>query len=346
MKTPGTPKMIPDPAAYDIIPPDMNYRYFERPGRARPDFRSRRFSLANAWWFSECAFLAYTHPGFARLAFAAAGFENFRFFQGKGTECMAAWNRKAVILAFRGTELKSRSTLHEIRTDLDTLPVAFDRGGRVHRGFLQGLEEIWAGPDNLEAFLDELKARRPKRPLWLCGHSLGGALATLCFARRGEAAGLYVYGSPRVGDEDFVRLLEGRPLWRVEHGRDPVPLVPPDLPAIGFSFKDPGQLVFLSRKGEVLFQRPPFSLEEQKRKMGETRGEQEHRRREISRSWTDLFKKDRQKELLERIDSHLQLTREEWKQHLKELNEGMGLIADDHQPVYYATLLWNALVRP
>ncbi len=337
-------KKIPDPRTYDIIPPDMDYDFFEYPAGHKPRFRERGFSEVNAWWFAECAFLAYCHPGFARLAYRLAGFEGFRFFEGKGTECMVSWNDSAVIAAFRGTELKSRSALHEIKTDLNTLPVEFEDGGKVHKGFLSGLNEIWSGKEGLEVFLQTLVREDKRRPLWICGHSLGGALAILTLARFPDAFGAYVYGSPRVGDQEFVDLLEGRPLWRVEHGRDPVPMVPPDLPAVNFSFKDPGQLVFLSRTGEISLERPSFSLKEQKEKMLETREDRELRSKDLFKNWADLFSKERADGFLEKMDWHIQLTREEWKQHLKELQEGMGLIAEDHQPIFYASKLWNALL--
>ncbi len=341
---PHSRKKIPDPRSYDIIPPDMDYDFFEFPGGQKPGFRDREFRTVNAWWFAECAFLAYCHPGFAKMAYRLAGFHGFRFFQGKGTECMVSWNDSAVITAFRGTELKSRSALHEIKTDLNTVPVDFDDGGKVHKGFLSGLNEVWSGSEGLEAFLLEKLREDCKRPLWICGHSLGGALAILALARLPDAAGAYVYGSPRVGDQEFVDLIADRPLWRVEHGRDPVPMVPPDLPALNFCFKDPGQLVFLSHSGEISFERPSFSLKDQKEKMLETREERELRSKDLFRNWADLFRKERADDFLEKMDWHIQLTREEWKSHLKELYEGMGLIAEDHQPIYYASKLWNALL--
>ena len=240
----------------------MDYIYFENHKSFPFEPEKKAFSLNNAWWLGECAFLVYNHPGFARMAFKLAGLDHFRFFQGPGTECMVSCNDETVIVSFRGTEMKSFSALHEIRTDLDTIPVPFDGGGKVHRGFLAGLEEIWSGEDGLKAFLDSLLADKPERPLWICGHSLGGALATLCLARIPRAAGAYVYGSPRVGDQAFMDLLEDRPFFRIEHARDPIPMVPPDLPSMKFCFRDPGQLVFIDKPGRILSERTQLSTED------------------------------------------------------------------------------------
>ncbi|MDC7239840.1 MAG: hypothetical protein PQJ50_05715, partial [Spirochaetales bacterium] len=99
-----------------------------------------------------------------------------------------------------------------------------------------------------------------------------------------------------------------------------------------------------SRTGEISFERPSFSLKEQKEKMLETREDRELRSKDLFKNWADLFSKERADGFLEKMDWHIQLTREEWKQHLKELQEGMGLIAEDHQPIFYASKLWNALL--
>jgi triacylglycerol lipase len=45
--------------------------------------------------------------------------------------------------------------------------------------------------------------------LWVTGHSLGAALATLAaadFAKEGYQPVVYTMGSPRVGDRDWVKL--------------------------------------------------------------------------------------------------------------------------------------------
>ena len=87
-----------------------------------------------------------------------------------------------------------------------------------------------------------------KIPVWVCGHSLGAALASLCYARLlhsekdlGEDIHLrdcYTYGTPRVGNGDFASAFEeslvspidrGVILWRVINHLDVVCRVPPGL---------------------------------------------------------------------------------------------------------------------
>ncbi len=331
-------KELPNPKKKDIIPPDMDYLYFENSGDFSLEPENTEYSPVNAWWFAECAFLAYTHPGFARMAYKLTGFDNFKFFHGVGTECMVVWTGQLVLVAFRGTELKSRSVLHEINTDLNTKPVPFELGGRVHKGFLKGLEEIWGGPDGLQIFLKDLLEEKPERPLWITGHSLGGALAALCFARIPEAKGLYLYGAPRVGDKDFLALFEGRSVWRIENAGDPVPLVPPDIPKLKFNFEDLGGLKYINREGEVRDRRPIFILKDEKKKYLDAKNMIDSKIKGFN---TPLVP---EKKTIGRISKQLEINKMEWKKHFDSLYKDFGLNADDHQPIFYVTKLWNALV--
>lgn len=338
-------KKLPNPSERNLIPPDMDYVYFEESGNHPLEPEMLEYSAVNSWWLAECAFLAYCHPGFARMALKLAGFDGFRFFGATGTECMVSWNNHAVITAFRGTELKSVSALHEIRTDLNAIPVPFKQGGKVHRGFLKGLEEIWGGFEGLQVFLDDLTAVNPDRPLLITGHSLGGAMAALCFARTPQAKGLYTYGAPRIGDSEFVKLFEGRSVWRIENARDPVPLVPPDIPSISFNFGDIGTLKFLDWDGAVLDKRPVFILEDHKARYREAKTTFDDKLKEISRTMS-LSKKGLEvsRKILNEIKQHTQLTNKEWKMHMQGLLKDFGLSVDEHQPIFYATKTWNALV--
>ncbi|PNW81255.1 hypothetical protein CHLRE_07g348550v5 [Chlamydomonas reinhardtii] len=72
--------------------------------------------------------------------------------------------------------------------------------------------------------------------MWLTGHSLGGALATLSaldlVVNQGlTIGGVYTFGSPRVGDDRFRIMYEQSGLanvtWRFVHRKDAIPQVPP-----------------------------------------------------------------------------------------------------------------------
>ena len=75
----------------------------------------------------------------------------------------------------------------------------------------------------------------PAAEIMITGHSLGGALATLCFLDLERTLGvkvsfapLYIYGAPRVGNAAFAAYSASRgvPIFRVVHNRDPVPHLP------------------------------------------------------------------------------------------------------------------------
>lgn len=279
------------------------------------------------------------------MAYKLAGFDGFRFFHGFGTECMVSWNNQTAIVSFRGTELKSFSALHEIRTDLNAAPTKFGEVGKVHRGFLQGLEEVWAGEGQRKEFLTKLVTKDPHRPLWITGHSLGGALAALCFARIPEATGLYIYGAPRVGDAEFVEQFKGRCAWRIENSQYPVPLVPPDIPSVGFNFKDIGKLKFLSPDGRVLDRRPEFILSDHKARYLEAKKVLDNRIKEINTTLVQKpLSRERSKKLREKISEHISLTKMEWKKHMDGFFNEFGLKVDKHQPIFYAVKLWNAVL--
>jgi len=75
--------------------------------------------------------------------------------------------------------------------------------GKVHYGFNEALDRIW---NDLYDTICTWKDR--SQTLWVTGHSLGGALATLAVDRlteKGlEVSGMYTFGQPRVGDRQFA----------------------------------------------------------------------------------------------------------------------------------------------
>ncbi len=323
-------KDVPSPNNYPVIPPDMDYIYFENHENLRFEPDNREISMANLWWLAECSFLVYNHPGFARMAYKLAGFDSFRFFQGTGTEAMVVKNSDVIIISFRGTELKSFSAMHEIRTDLNTIPVDFDLGGKVHKGFYKALKEIWEGEDGLETYINTIITENRKTPIWITGHSLGGALAGLCFTKVPVATGLVMFGAPRIGDPGFIDLTKGRPIWRVEHKKDPIVLVPPNIPALKFFFEDMGTLVYISENNKIADKRPELTTSEHLDLVKSTVSDQKKRRKSLTNP-------------LE-LNDHLKSTIKEWIEYKKIFTDDSKFNITDHMPIYYATALWNNLI--
>ena len=331
---------LPDLLEYPILPPDMNYRYFNGISRFPFEPEATDFSYPNAWILSDAAFLAYCHPGYARMAWEIAGFGNFHFITGSEMECMIAWNDSSVIISFRGTELHSLSTLTEVLTDLNTAPASFPSGGSVHKGFLAAFESLWEGENGLKEFICGLIENRPERPVWITGHSLGGALAALCFASMPEAAGCYIYGSPKIGNPEFTALFDDRQLWRVEYNLDPVFKVPFDAPALKFYFGDAGSLVYISESGEIGSRYPGISLEDQEKEFQKRKAEREERIAELLRQPGP----HKTKLLFAELYAHLYTSEKERREYLENMRAHMEYKFEDHMPVNYSTHLWNALL--
>jgi pimeloyl-ACP methyl ester carboxylesterase len=105
----------------------------------------------------------------------------------------------------------------------------------VHRGFLDVSEALFHHAiEAVEAALVD----HPTYRVVLAGHSLGAAIALLTGAHfrilirpdlmPKQPIDIFAYGSPRVGNEDFVNTVDAQPghEYRITHLNDPVPRVP------------------------------------------------------------------------------------------------------------------------
>jgi triacylglycerol lipase len=172
---------------------DGSYVHFDGGGQAPFDARARSLTRANAWWLAESALLSYWDRDTAVSRFAGAGFQATLVEQGD-TQAYVASTDSFVIVAFRGTEPGS---LGDIVDDAVVALVPWSHG-KVHLGFAGALERVWKA---LTAVVEPLAA---SRTVWMTGHSLGAALATLAADRFPATAGVCTLGSPRVGDRIFA----------------------------------------------------------------------------------------------------------------------------------------------
>ena len=117
-----------------------------------------------------------------------------------GAEVVIAKKAGELWFAFRGTE---PTVLNDVLADLDLFTHRAKSAGRVHGGFQDEVDEVWA--ECLKEIDKNAKLKKPKA-LFFTGHSLGGAMATVA-ASRCESEELYTFGSPRVGNRKFVNAL-------------------------------------------------------------------------------------------------------------------------------------------
>jgi triacylglycerol lipase len=188
------------------------------------------FSLLNANALAEASGLAYHSAEDVQAQAKIWGFPQVRFLDSGTTQGYVMANDRAIIIAFRGTEAKK---LKDWATNLHFDQVSIP-DGEVHEGFNDAIDRVWE-----DLFLTVVKFRTQAQTLWITGHSLGGALATLATLRLMNAGqsvqGLYTFGSPRVGDRTYFERFNAAMInraFRFVNDEDIVPKLP--FKAIGY----------------------------------------------------------------------------------------------------------------
>lgn len=223
--------VLPAPTPENLYPPCRHAGFFAY-GESYP-FQSAAadFSLVNASWLADASLLAYDpEEGYLSEVWGQAGFRQVQVLDGRSSRVVVAAGPDAIIVAFRGTQVfwpgrpaAFGAVMADWLTDARTGLVASGHGGEVHEGFKAALDQVW---QPLHEVAEKLCSEHPGRTLWVTGHSLGGALASLAAQRWAErVAGVYTYGSPLVGDEGFSRRFAA-PCHRFVHQADLVTEVP------------------------------------------------------------------------------------------------------------------------
>ncbi|MEB3291673.1 MAG: lipase family protein [Synechococcales bacterium] len=274
----------------------------------------------NALVLAQASHLAYRDRAEIQLQAAQWGFPTFHWFDQETTQGYLIANDQAIILVFRGTEMRNlrdwltnsqvgkRSLLStskrpkRIRRKLVPSPTAqhpsssnpsacestdgatrhsthhsvesclvSDRPtdhpspapgqrysihrrdriaqSRVHQGFWNALQSVWS---EIRTALATVRDRQ--QPLYITGHSLGGALAILAaaqFAQAGEPIqAVYTYGAPRVGNRSFQQQFNAQlqdRTFRLVNDADIVPR----LPAVTLGYIHTGQVFHFNAIGTL-----------------------------------------------------------------------------------------------
>jgi pimeloyl-ACP methyl ester carboxylesterase len=178
------------------------------------------FNRANALYLAHASDIAY-HRSPAAAARERLGLETVAFVNRvTRTRGFLGVCDTHAVLAFRGSD---PVTLQTWLTDMVVrLVERQEYDGRVHRGFSSALKQTWK---KIEPILQQAAGK----PLFLTGHSMGGALAVLTACRLAKLGrppvAIYTYGSPRVGDRVFSARYT-LPTYRIVNRLDLVPQIP------------------------------------------------------------------------------------------------------------------------
>ena len=197
--------------------------------------------------FAKISRDTYLNPDKAKSAFSEYGYSIIKFFDKNGAQAYYLTNGVERVLSFRGTEVTQKS---DIRADLTSGKNYESNKTLVHVGFRKEVNKIWE--DILQELLNDKSDQ--SAPLYITGHSLGAAMATIAASRLQETMkveALITFGSPRVGTQEFVDNLKVEH-HRVQNNNDAVTKVP--LWIMGF--RHHGTNVYLNYYGEIRYLTP------------------------------------------------------------------------------------------
>lgn len=235
------------------------------------------------------SFLVYDYeevtdsPFDVNTALALWDLEHFELFWEKSldTKAIIGFNDDIVVIAFRGT-----ASLKNAVSDMQVWRMRYPPGQgsawtftapRVHGGFLKSYQTAQFN-ERLIARVEHIlyRCRQPKEgdppggrrvKVYVTGHSLGGALATLCaydikkrcpYAERLIDVSCYTFGAPRTGNHAWVHASDAavRDSWHVINQDDAVTRAG----KFWALYKRAGHRVLINSRGDMVVR--PSSLEQ------------------------------------------------------------------------------------
>jgi triacylglycerol lipase len=212
-----------------------------------------------AWMMAVMSKLAYiefetSEEELARLTInlKSGGFDLVNIFSKGSTQGFLAKNNNIYVLAFRGTQPKK---IEDINADIRAYKTSL-KEGKIHAGFHEAYEEV--ADEIVKIFMEN---ESWVWPLYITGHSLGGALATIATQNlehriKSQIAACYTFGSPRVGNSQYEKNVKA-PFYRIVHSTDIVTLVP----SIGYMhIGDPRYLTYSTADSDkfILYRNIPI----------------------------------------------------------------------------------------
>lgn len=208
----------------------------------------------NAYWMARLADQIYQcQPGgrlpdeqgiLANLKAEDPGFRSVKGFSKNSAQAALVEHESYLTLVFRGTD--------EAKDWVDNLNAFSEQAlfGAFHRGFLHSVQDLWK---ELFELYSDINAEKP-RGLFLTGHSLGGAMATVASSiliHQDEAfTSTYTFGQPRVVTRDSARIynIEAQAkTFRFQNNNDIVTRAPSRV--MGYSHV--GTFLYITKEKEI-----------------------------------------------------------------------------------------------
>jgi hypothetical protein len=194
-----------------------------------------------AW--SQAAYLVdpadYKHfpPGtYVNTTFSGTTDDGTAVFGYAGIQEASRGRNARIVIAFQGTADTKQLIAEILDSDAVSWPVLGNGNVTVAQYFMDAFNAL---TDGATAALTSLMYENPSYDVFVTGHSLGGALASL-FSVASIVNGvlttppsMYTFGQPRVGNYDYAQAhLQLMPnVFRMVNNRDPVPHIPLEGPA-------------------------------------------------------------------------------------------------------------------
>ena len=204
-----------------------------------------------AWVFSNLSHIAYFRKEKVMEFMEKLGAPKTIFYDHRGAQAfLSIWDDKA-ILSFRGTQPIEHPTKkhdhltffhkiiiklliklpinpfsllflnNDVIADFKFCHASFNKKKNVcvHSGFLEEIKKLW------KPIFGDIKKLNGTVPIWVTGHSLGGAMATIAGMQYPFEA-VTTFGEPRVGRKVTLSF-EAKKHTRFVNGDDPVTKLPP-----------------------------------------------------------------------------------------------------------------------
>jgi triacylglycerol lipase len=196
--------------------------------------------LQRSLLFAELSDAAYYTEQVARPLFEEIGLSEAAFFEREGAQAYIVSNNHDAVVICRGTE---PNEWNDLKADVTVWTVLAESVGRVHRGFKEEVDTLWP--------LMEATLADNDKTTWFTGHSLGAAMAAICAGRcmlskiKSTPAGLFTFGSPRVGSRRYVNHCKFPEYCRWVNNNDIVTRAPP----LWLGYRHAGRLMYFDCNG-------------------------------------------------------------------------------------------------